>query len=326
MVKFLIVRFSSIGDIVLTTPVIRCLKQQIENAEIHFLVKKQFYPVIKANPYLDKIHLFQGNYSSLISELKKEDFHYIIDLHHNLRTFRLKSRLRLLSFSFNKLNVKKWLLVNLKINKLPDIHIVDRYLQTVRMFDVVNDNKGLDYHIPPGEEIIVSDLPGDFRQGYIAVVIGAKHFTKQVPDEKLIEICNHVRYPVILLGGSEDFEKAEKVKKSCTREVLNFCGQYSVNQSASLIRQSRLVITPDTGLMHIAAAFRKKIISLWGNTIPEFGMSPYMADPDSRIFQVNGLRCRPCSKIGFKKCPRKHFRCMNDIDIDEVIRYANEKA
>lgn len=324
MVKFLIVRFSSIGDIVLTTPVIRCLKKQIKDAEIHFLVKKQFYPVIKANPYIDKIHQFHDNYGSLIAELKKEDFHYIIDLHRNLRTFRLKSKLRILSFSFSKLNVQKWLLVNLKINQLPDIHIVDRYLQTVRLFDVINDNKGLDYFIPNGEEIRALDLPDKYRQGYIAVVVGAKHFTKQVPDEKLVDICNHVRHPVILLGGMEDFEKGEEIKNNCTNEVLNFCGQYTINQSASLIRQSRLVITPDTGLMHIAAAFRKKIISLWGNTVPEFGMSPYKADPDSRIFQINGLKCRPCSKIGFKKCPRNHFRCMNDIDIDEVIRCANE--
>ncbi len=323
MVKFLIVRFSSIGDIVLTTPVIRCLKQQVKDAEIHFLVKKQFHDVIKANPYIDKIYIFQGNDGSLIQELRSEEYHYIIDLHRNLRTFILKSRLRILSFSFNKLNVKKWLLVNLKINKLPDIHIVDRYFETVRLFDVVNDRKGLDYYIPPGEEIALSNLPKEFRQGYIVIVIGAKHFTKQVPDEKLIKLCNHISYPVVLLGGKEDIERAKNVKDNCTKEILDLCGQYTINQSASLIRQSMFVISPDTGLMHIAAAFRKKIISLWGNTIPEFGMSPYMADPGSRIFQVHGLKCRPCSKIGFKKCPRKHFRCMNDIDFDELIGYVN---
>ena len=178
----------------MTTPVIRCLKQQVKDAEIHFLVKKEFYPVIRANPYIDKFHQLDNNYGTLFSILKKENFHYIIDLHHNLRTFRLKLSLRMLSFSFNKLNVKKWLLVNLKINKLPDIHIVDRYFQTVRLFDVVNDKNGLDYYIPPGEEISVSDLPEEYRQGFIVVVIGAKHFTKQVPDEKLIDLCNHIRF------------------------------------------------------------------------------------------------------------------------------------
>ncbi|MBN2215730.1 MAG: glycosyltransferase family 9 protein [Bacteroidales bacterium] len=324
MVRFLLVRFSSIGDIVLTTPVIRCLKQQVEDAEIHFLVKRQFYPVLKANPYIDKIHQYDNNYWKIISELKKENIHYIIDLHHNLRTFRLKSNLRILSFSFKKLNFKKWLLVNLKINKLPDIHIVDRYFGTVKLFDVVNDDKGLDYHIPSEEEIDISDLPDEYQNGFIIIVIGAKHFTKQIPNDKLVELCDHIDNPVMLMGGSEDFRKAEEVRKNCSKKVINACGKYSINQSASLIRQSELVITPDTGLMHIAAAFGKRIISLWGNTIPKFGMFPYKADHDSRIFQIENLSCRPCTKIGFKKCPQKHFRCMNDIDIREVIRYTNE--
>lgn len=324
MIKYLIVRFSSIGDIVLTTPVIRCLKQQVKEAEIHFLVKQQFFPVVKANPYIDKIHQLDNNFSKLIEVLKKENYDYVIDLHHNLRSFRLKKQLRVISFSFDKLNLKKWLLVNFKINKLPHIHIVDRYLNTIRLFDAANDQNGLDYFIPEDEEIQLSDLPAEFRKGYIAVVIGAKHITKQVPDKKLIKLCNHVSYPVILMGGKEDFNKAESVRINVTKNVINVCGKYSINQSASLIRQSQFVITPDTGLMHIAAAFGKRIISIWGNTIPGFGMSPYMAHDDSKIFEVKNLSCRPCTKIGYKKCPKKHFKCMNDIDYDTVIKYTNE--
>ena len=323
MVKFLIVRFSSIGDIVLTTPVIRCLKKQVEDAEIHFLTKKQFYPVIKANPYIDRIYQLDNNFSSLISKLKEENYDYVIDLHHNLRTFRLKSRLRILSFSFHKLNYKKWLLVNLKINKLPDKHIVDRYFETVQLFDVNNDNAGLDYFIPPDEAIELNLLPEKFGKGYIAVVVGAKHFTKQLPDEKLVEICNKVNYPVLLMGGKEDAEKAENVIRQCKSTIFNACGAYTINQSASLIKQAKMVITPDTGLMHIAAAFRKKIISVWGNTVPEFGMFPYGANPESQIFQTLGLSCRPCSKIGYSKCPQKHFKCMNDIDTGTIIQTAD---
>ncbi|MFO7657985.1 MAG: glycosyltransferase family 9 protein [Bacteroidales bacterium] len=322
MVKFLVVRFSSIGDIVLTTPVIRCLKQQVEGAEVHFLTKKQFYPVIKSNPYIDKIYQLDGNFGSLIKQLKQEEYHYIIDLHHNLRTLRLKQALRVLSFSFDKLNFKKWLLVKFKINKLPDTHIVDRYLQTVSLFDVENDGRGLEYFIPEEEEISLSTLPEEYGKGYVAVVVGAKHFTKQIPDVKLAEICNRLDLPVLLMGGKEDFQRAEIVKKQCHKPVLNICGKYSINQSASLIRQAALVITPDTGLMHIAAAFKKKIISVWGNTVPEFGMYPYHPHPSSVIFEVNGLKCRPCSKIGYSKCPKKHFRCMNEIDFVSVVKSA----
>lgn len=324
MVKYLIVRFSSIGDIVLTTPVIRCLKQQVKEAEIHFLVKKQFLPVIKSNPYIDRFYQLDKNFSSLIKDLKKENYDYVIDLHHNLRSFRLKQQLSVLSFSFNKLNPKKWLMVNFKINKLPHVHIVDRYFSTVRLFDVTNDMKGLDYFIPDDEEVQLSDFPAEFQRGYIAVVTGAKHFTKQVPDQRLIELCNHIGYPIMLMGGKEDFEKAENIRLNTTNPVINVCGKYSINQSASLIRQSELVLTPDTGLMHIAAAFGKKIISVWGNTIPGFGMFPYLSHPESKIFEVKNLSCRPCSKIGYPKCPKKHFKCMNDIDYDSVIKYTNE--
>jgi ADP-heptose:LPS heptosyltransferase len=105
---------------------------------------------------------------------------------------------------------------------------------------------------------------------------------------------------------------------------MNAVGKYNINQSASLIRQSKLVITHDTGLMHIAAAFKKKILSVWGHTIPEFGMYPYLPDPDSRIFETRGLKCRPCTKIGKAECPKGHFRCINDIDNDAIASAANE--
>ena len=145
--KVLIIRFSSIGDIVLTTPVIRCLKNQVEGIEIHYLAKKQFEAVLKHNPYIDKLWLLDDNLDEILSDLQKENINYIIDLHKNLRTGVVKRRLKLKSFSFNKINLEKWLRVNLKINRLPKNHIVDRYMETTAFFDVVNDNKGLDYFL-----------------------------------------------------------------------------------------------------------------------------------------------------------------------------------
>ncbi len=323
MVKFLIIRFSSIGDIVLTTPVIRCLKQQVEDVEVHYLTKKLFAPVLSSNPYIDKIHLLEDDMSALISLLKKEKFDYLIDLHKNLRTSLVKNRLNALTFSFNKLNLQKWLLVNFKVDRLPDTHIVDRYLKTVSLFDVKNDNKGLDYFIPPEDEMDMSSLPRAFSHGYVAFVIGGKHATKQLPDEKIISVCNKLELPVILMGGKEDNDKAENILKQVKGNVLNVCGKYSINQSASLVKQSKVVITHDTGLMHIAAAFKKKIISVWGNTVPAFGMYPYLTDK-SEIIQVNGLKCRPCSKIGFDKCPKDHFNCMMKIDEDKIVELARK--
>lgn len=202
------------------------------------------------------------------------------------------------------------------------MHIVDRYLGTTSLFDVQNDGKGLDYFIPPGDEVDIATLPGAFAPGYIAFSIGGKHATKQLPAEKIIRLCRQINKPVLLLGGQDDRETASLVGKHAGSIIFNACGLYNINQSASLVRQSRVVITHDTGLMHIAAAFNKKIISLWGNTIPEFGMYPYQSDPRSVIFEIKGLSCRPCSKIGFSKCPRKHFRCMNDLDEKQIAEKA----
>ena len=325
MVKYLVARFSSIGDIVLTTPVIRCLKNQVEDARIHYVTKERFTPILSCNPYIDHIHSYSGNMNALIRELKNEHFDYIIDLHHNLRSALLKSRIRIISFSFPKLNVQKWLLVNLKINRLPDMHIVDRYFKTVRLFDVTNDNQGLDYFIPEEDIVPLESLPVEFRKGYIAFAIGGLHTTKKLRTEKIIRICKTVDKPVILLGGKDDTETGSEIAEEAGKAIYNACGTYSINQSASLVRQADLVITHDTGLMHIAAAFRKKIISIWGNTIPEFGMYPYHPDPASVIIQVPNLSCRPCSKIGFDKCPKKHFKCINDIDIDRVVQIAKDR-
>ncbi len=324
MVKFLIIRLSSIGDIVLTTPVVRNLKQQVQESEIHYLTKPQYVSILENNPNISKVHSYKPNDKEFLNELRNEVFDYVIDLHKNIRTHFFKNKLGILAFSFDKLNWEKWIMVNFKKNKLPDIHIVDRYLKSLAVFDVRNDQKGLDYFVPIADEINLLSLPYNLPYGYIAIAIGAQHFTKRIPNEKVIEICNNLQTPVILLGGKEDFENAQIIEAQVTTiNVYNACGKYNLNQSASLVRQAKVVITGDTGLMHIAAAFKKRIISVWGNTIPEFGMSPYLADANSVIIQEKELSCRPCSKIGFKKCPQKHFKCMQNIDSKRVADFAN---
>lgn len=320
MVKFLIIRFSSIGDIVLTTPVIRCMKKQIEDVEIHYLTKLKYKSILVANPNIFKIHLLENNIRSLLDTLKKENFDYIIDLHHNLRSFRIKSALKRLSFSFNKLNYQKWLMVNFKLNRLPNAHIVDRYMKPLEVFSVYNDNKGLDYFIPPDEITELSASISEFPKDYIVIVIGGGHYTKQIPIDKIQLIIDSLKAYTVLLGGPEDIAKASQLNLSEKKNINNQVGKLSVNQSAEVIRNSSLVVSADTGLMHIAAAFNKKIVSVWGNTVPEFGMFPYYPKEDSVIFEVKGLNCRPCSKIGYKKCPKKHFNCMNMQDFQEIIK------
>lgn len=329
--KVLILRFSSIGDIVLTTPVPRTLKTQLD-AEVHYATKPQYQSLLAANPYIDKIHLLEGKLSSFIARLKTEQYDYVVDLHNNLRTRIIKWRMEAKSYSFPKLNVEKWLMVNFKINKLPNVHIVDRYMQTVKPLGVKMDSLGLDYFIADADEVETDWLPETHRQQFVAYAIGAQYNTKKLPVERMIELCDRINKPIILLGDKNDWETGEQVASFFTRSptsgeyeeklselgkkalVWNACGKFNLNQSASIVRQARYVFTHDTGLMHIAAAFKKNIFCIWGNTIPSFGMYPYRTK--FTILENNRVNCRPCSKIGYQQCPKKHFRCMRDIVFD----------
>lgn len=318
--KFLIIRFSSIGDIVLTTPIIRCLKLQLPNSEVHFLTKKSFKGILESNPYIDKLLLLDESWELMLHELQQENYTHIIDLHHNLRTLRIKKALKVPAFSFNKLNIQKWLYTTFKINTLPAKHIVDRNFETVQSFGVINDGKGLDYFIPLKDEINTNDIPASHQFGYIGLVIGAALNTKKMPIHKIQDLCSKINYPIILLGGPDDQPDGERIAAIDDIKIYNACGKFNLNESADLVRKAKLIITHDTGLMHIAAAFKKTILSIWGNTLPAFGMTPYYgsANINHFIYEVNKLGCRPCSKIGFKQCPRDHFKCMELQNVDQI--------
>lgn len=317
--KVLIIRFSSIGDIVLTTPIIRCAKEQLNGAQIHYVTKEIFSSILIHNLNIDKLHTFKDDVSEVFHQLKSEKFDLVIDLHKNLRSLRLKQALKTKSVSFNKLNFEKFLAVNFKlIHKLPNKHIVDRYFEAVDSVGIKNDNKGLDHFIDKTEHVDISTFfTEQIQQPFVAIVAGGSYYTKKIPLSKLAQICKTIKLPIVLLGDKNDKLVADELHKQFPK-IINACGQYSINQSASIIKQAEWIISSDTGLMHIASAYNKKIISIWGNTIPEFGMSPYLPNPQNKILEVKNLGCRPCSKLGYKKCPKGHFKCMNDIDISFV--------
>lgn len=277
-----------------------------------------------ASPYIDKIQLLDNSLTETIGKLKGEKYDYIIDLHNNLRSLRVKLGLNVKSFSFNKLNINKFLLTSFKIHTMPDGHIVDRNLATLQHFKVENDGKGLDHFIAPADEILVSQLPENFQNGYVALVLAGTYTTKKTPVEKFRQLIM-ANYPCILLGGKSEHTMAASILDWKIGNVIDYTGKLKVNQSASLVKNARLVISNDTGMMHIAAAYHKKILSIWGNTVPELGMSPYMPGEGSEILEVKGLPCRPCSKLGYKECPKKHFRCMNDLSGDSILAWVKRE-
>ncbi len=328
--KVLIIRFSSIGDIVLTTPVIRCVKNQLPNAEVHFLSKKTFKAVTESNPYIDKFFYFSKDLSDLIKELKKEKYDYIIDLHKNFRTQKIKQSLNAQSFTYKKESISKFLLTKLNINTMSGRHITDRSLDTVAPLNVFNDEKGLDYFIPDNLNISVSDLPTSHQFGYIAIVIGASYHTKKLPVTKIQELCTYIDYPIVLIGGKEDAKHGIEIEQIDPIKIYNACGKFILNESAWLIKQSKLVISHDTGLQYVACAFNKKVLAIWGATSPKLDVEPYygkkqLVNPSTQMYQnfiVPNLSCQPCSNYGTRRCPKGHFKCMKEQDVELIAHTA----
>jgi heptosyltransferase-2 len=330
--KVLVIRFSSIGDIVLTTPVVRCLKHQRPDVQVHYLTKATYGPLLMNNPYIDKSHYLHDDLKQVTEELKKEKFDLVIDLHKNTRTMRVKKALNVKSHSFDKLNIQKWLLVNFKIAAMPDKSIVERYMDTVKELGIKNDGKGLDYFFDDLKRISNKDIPMSHWSGYVGCVIGGSYNTKKLPVEQWKRFCTTVPYPVMLLGGPEDVSEGMEIAAQDPIKIYNSCGKFNINESAELVKIARVVVSNDTGLMHVAAAFQKPVISLWGNTSPEMGMFPYYGfnnlkervSPLSVIMENKTLSCHPCSKLGYSKCPKGHFRCMNDLDMNIAVEQVNK--
>ncbi|HLY72230.1 MAG TPA: glycosyltransferase family 9 protein [Puia sp.] len=331
--KFLIIRFSSIGDIVLTTPVIRCVKKQVQNAEVHFLSKRSFKTVTECNPYIDKFFYYDDDLDALIRDLKKEKYDHIIDLHKNIRSYKIRLALRCKTLSYKKESVQKFLLTKLRINTMSGRHIVLRNLDAVRSLGVIDDGFGLNYFIAQKDNVDAEDLPASHSMGYVAMVIGASYYTKKLPVYKLREICSKLNYPIVLVGGKEDLDEGNAVAEIDQVKIYNACGKFNLNESADIVRKSKLVISHDTGLQYIASAFNKPTLAIWGGTSPKLDVEPFygsrfLASTEKMPYVnilVSGLTCQPCSNFGKKRCPLGHFKCMHLQDVDLIVKEAAEK-
>jgi len=329
-VKVLVVRFSSIGDIVLTTPVVSAIHEQIPGVEIHFITKKGFASLLNENPKISKLYTIEKSISEVLPALKNEKYDVVIDLHKNIRTLQLKQKLGIKSYSFDKLNFQKWLLVNFKVNKLPNIHIVDRYFEAVTPLGVKNTQQQCELLF---NEQHVIDTKKAFQldsKSYLSVAVGAQFATKTMPTTMLVSILEKVEHPIVLLGGPSDETRGMEIENELRKKgknCVNAINQFSLLQSASIVAQSKVILTHDTGLMHIATAFSVPIVSVWGNTVPELGMYAYYPTQKElySIHEVKDLNCRPCSKIGYQSCPKKHFNCMELQNHAAIIEDINNR-
>ncbi|OOQ56884.1 glycosyltransferase family 9 protein [Mucilaginibacter pedocola] len=320
--KILVIRFSSMGDIIYTTPVVRCLKQQVPNAEVHFLTKPAFQYIYNNNPYLDKLLLLKPTLAETIADIKAEQYDYIVDLHNNLRTAIIKLRTGIKSSTYKKHIVRKWLSLKLRKQLVPTTHLVERYLEAAAPLGVKNDGKPIDYHV--GEHRLEKLLPASHQQGFVAFVIGATHFTKRLPNYKIVNICRDLNLPVVLLGGKDVQANGNEVATALGKKVYNACGITSLDESVFLVSKAQSIIGFDTGLTHIAEAFDRPIVSVWGGTVPELlGVQPYMVK--DVLVAGTDISCRPCSKFGLEKCPLGHFKCMNDMPEAPITSFVNAR-
>ena len=296
--KILVIRFSAIGDILLTFPIVESLVNKYPSAEIHFLTKPSNKPVLELLSSKVQPRFLQKSLGQTAKQLRGERYDLVIDLHNNLRTFLLQLLMTKWSWSrFRKLNFKKWLHTTFKWNTLPKVHVVDRYAQAASV-------KPTAVNLVVNNTNLVESLP----LNYVAWVLGATFSTKQYPLSKLIETIEFLDIPIVLLGGEKEMSMASSLQAHFP-SLISFVGKTSLSEAALLLSKAKVVVTNDTGLMHLAAFYAKPMVCIWGNTVPAFGMYPYQSAPVFHA-QVSDLSCRPCSKIGHNTCPKGHFHCM----------------
>jgi len=325
--KILIVRFSSIGDIVLTFPVVKAIKAAFPECQVDYVSKKQFAELLKACPEINRAFLLERSLSRLRQQIDLKQYDAIIDLHHNLRTRLLLFASGAPVFRFPKSNWQKWLLTKFKVRPKKRTHVVERYLSTIQKFTPnATPLASFVYAIPSSAQFNIDERFQVRPKSYIAVAIGAQFATKRMPKDLLVELLNQLHEPVLLLGGKEDVATATFILEQTNSEkVYSAVGLTNIHESAWLVQNAKSLLTHDTGLMHIGASFDLPIHLLWGNTTKDFGMYPYRLE-QKNVFhhEVANLACRPCSKIGYNDCPKGHFNCMRQRDLKQIISAINQ--
>lgn len=329
--KALVICGESVGDVVFATPVIRALKVQLDDMEVHGLFSKLSAFVMDENPYIDKTFCMENSAWKTWRTLKTVKYDLVINLRTDIRSKILAFLFRTKTYSLKSIDWHQWLIVRLKINRLSNIHFVDRLMNVLRPLGVKTDELGLDFFIPEKDKVTLDWLPESFQKGFVVFSLAAPYATRKLTVHRMIELCDKINRPIILLGKQQDaatgdaistfFEKNQDVgweegllelnKKTM---IYNACGKFNFNQMASLLKQSRAVFTFDSDFIPISSAFRKETFGLWGNTILLFGRYPYRTK--FTVLESNSVSCRPCSTNGFDRCPKGHFKCMNTINFD----------
>ncbi len=326
--NLLIVRLSSIGDVVLTSALVRCVRKQFPDARIAFLVKKQFADLVKYNLHIDEVIAFDSKTQSLreLSQtLRSKQFDWLIDIHKNLRTTYLKLFSGIPeTTTYNKQTLKRRLLVNFRIHSFSTVKPVFlRYFEAVENQGVVYDGSGTELFFPEEIGAEVEEKLGSARwtpdQKILALAPAASYSNKQWYPERFAETANRLagkhRAFVVLIGGPSDKLLCERISTLIKYPFANWAGELSLLHSAALLKKASLALTNDSGMMHLAQSQKTPVVAIFGATTRELGFFPL---PEKSMVVEKPVKCRPCTAKGLNHCPKKHFNCMRLITVDEV--------
>ena len=326
--KILVIRFSSLGDVLLTTPLVKKIKLNYPEAQVHFLTKKSYSDILKNNPHITKLIISEDNLDfDGLKDLKKsvlnEKYDLILDAHNNLRTFYLTLFNGSLKKVFRKYSFRKFLLVKFKLNFMRNLPTISaRYCGMIE-----GENPELLPEVFTEEntaskiEKLLNEINSK-KKKLICISPSSNHFTKTYPSECYADVINKLGedFLFILTGKGKDLKNINSIISQTGTNVHNFCDKLSLTELAEMIKRCDLFISGDTGPMHIAEALSKKLIMIAGSSVREFGFYPQ--NSQSVILENNSLKCRPCSHIGRSECPLRHFKCMKEIKAEEVYSSA----
>ncbi|MGZ8544347.1 MAG: glycosyltransferase family 9 protein [Flavisolibacter sp.] len=272
--KFIIIRLDDPGDILFTTPVIRCLKKQVPLAQIHYLAGHESARLLQLNPYIDQLHIFYDD-SVILEKLQEENYDLLIDLQDNRESRKIRKGLGIKTYVLSKSSWSAMIFKNLVAGE----HMAVRFMQTVASI-CRYDGQGLDYILPPSEHISEKDIPASHQLGYIAFAIGGLSSDERISIRNIREFCQELDHPVILLGDKRGTFAGGEVSSTDPVKIYNACGKFSFNENGDLIKRSKIFISYDKGLIAIASALRKPVISIWTGNCPLADMQPYYPDAD----------------------------------------------
>jgi ADP-heptose:LPS heptosyltransferase len=322
-----------LGEAIFLSPVIRALKIHFDQAEIHARVPREILFAFEEHPYIDKVI---SSDVGLVNLLRKERYTFVVDCSGNRFAALVCMITGIKRFTYARQKWKIWLFVSLRINKLRNTHLVDRMMRMLKPLGITSDDLRLEYFIPERDRVPRTWLPEEFRPRFVILFISAPYATRRLPTERMIELCDKINKPIVLLGhrtdkaeadqiqrffqpveGSEPFEGGLRELNKKTR-IFNGVGMFNRNQIASLAKQASNVFTFDSEMVAIASAFKRPIFLIMGNTVSLFGHYPYRTK--FTMLENTSIACRPCSAGGFERCPQGHFKCMRDIVFDFYVR------